>query len=192
LTAVTEAAAVLEQGGVVVVPTDTVYGLAASISQDRAIRRIFELKDRPADRALPVLAPDTEAAMRIGVLDAGALSLASRFWPGPLTLVVRRTPGFDVDLGGRDDDTVGVRVPDHPMTLELLSLAGPLAVTSANRTGRSPAQSAAQARRDLAIGDDVMVLDGGHLNGAPSTVVSLVGDPWVLREGVLSRGDLGL
>lgn len=177
---VAEAAAALRAGGLAIVPTDTVYGLAALPETAAAI---FDVKRRPRDKALPVLGAATDQLGTVAILDERALALAARVWPGPLTVVVRRAPGFDADLGGSDDATVAVRVPDHPLALELLRSTGPLAVTSANVSGEPPATTAAAA---CSLAPDAVCLDGGTCDGAPSTVVKLVGDAQVLREGALA------
>lgn len=176
---------VLRAGGVVVLPTDTVYGLAAEVNHPEAIGRLFEIKGRPRDKALPVLAATLEDVRKVAVLSDVAIRAAADFWPGSLTLVLRRAPGFAVDLGGPRDSTVAVRIPDCAVTLRILEQTGPLAVTSANRSGLPPALDAKQARS--AVGDVVdAIVDAGASRGTPSTVISLVGEPRVLRAGALS------
>ena len=170
------------------VPTDTVYGLAAALRRD-AIVRAFALKGRPADKALPVLAAAATDLEEVAELDPGALRLAQRFWPGPLTIVCPRAPSFELDLGGSGDGTVAVRIPASDPVLAILSETGPLAVTSANLSGTAPATTIERAREVFgrAVGAYV---DGGLCDGAPSTVISTVGDPTVLREGALPGADL--
>ena len=139
------AAEALADGAVVAVPTDTVYGLAVDPAQPEAVARLFALKGRPADVPLPILVAGPEqVAMVAGELEPAARHLADRYWPGPLTLVVPRRPGFTVDLGGPPAarQTVGVRRPDHPVVVALCELLGPLAVTSANLHGAPPATTA--------------------------------------------------
>ncbi|MGA2835060.1 MAG: L-threonylcarbamoyladenylate synthase [Acidimicrobiales bacterium] len=185
------AASALADGDVVAVPTDTVYGLAVDPSQPEAVARLFALKGRPRDVALPVLVAGPEqVALVAGDLDVAAAELAGRFWPGPLTLVVPRRPGFAVDLGGPPSagQTVGVRRPDHPVVVALCEVLGPLAVTSANIHGSPPATTAAQVVRYFAATDQpAVVLDGGTCDGAPSTVVECRGPASrCLREGALA------
>lgn len=177
--AVDEAARVLAGGGLVVIPTDTVYGVAARIDRPEAVRRIFELKGRPREKALPVLVADLETARRLAVFTPQALELAATGWPGPLTLVLERG-ALAADLGG-DGRTVALRIPDHPAALELLARAGPLAATSANPSGRPPHRSVEEIAASLGEGVD-LYLDGGRLGSTPSRVISLVGEPRVLRE----------
>lgn len=188
--AIENAVRALTSGEIVVVPTDTVYGIAALPSLPDAIARIFSVKGRPSEKPIPVLGPDIEALAAVAVLDARARSLADAYWPGGLTLVVARAPEFECDLGGNTPDTVGVRIPNEPTVQEILRRTGPLAVTSANRSGRPPATTVEDARRDLH--DDVAVYVGaGRLpGGTPSTVVSLVGEPAVLREGAIPAGEV--
>jgi L-threonylcarbamoyladenylate synthase len=181
-----EAQAALDEGLVIVVPTDTVYGMAARLDRPDAIRSIFEIKGRPEDKPLPVLGADIAQLDGVAEFDAGARKLAESFWPGPLTLVLTRAPGFTVDLGGDPEDgTVGVRVPRSDVLLRLLQESGPLAVTSANRSGRSPASSVEEAQR--AFGETAAAyLDGGRAQGFPSTVVALVDEVRLLRQGEIS------
>lgn len=175
----------LRDGRVVVLPTDTVYGLAAAVNHPEAIRSIFELKARPKDKALPVLAASLEDVRAVAVVSGRAEQAARAYWPGSLTLVLPRAPGFEIDLGGADGSTVAVRIPDCKAALEVLARTGPLAVTSANRSGRPPATTASEARS--AVGDGVeVIVDGGPAGGTPSTVVSLVGEPRVLRAGAIA------
>ena len=183
-----DVARVLRSGGLAVVPTDTVYGLAGALRRD-AIALVFALKGRPAEKALPVLAATPSDLEGVADLDAEALRLAHRFWPGPLTIVCRRSSSFELDLGGSGDDTVAVRVPASDPLLAILRTTGPLAVTSANVSGAAPATTIDQAR-DV-FGDAVgAYVDGGVCDGVPSTVMSIVGDPTVLREGALPGTDL--
>lgn len=184
MTSAAEIAAALAAGEVAILPTDTVYGLAASPRAPAAIARVFALKGRPGDKALPVLAASLDDLASVAVITPAAAAVARRFWPGPVTIVVERAAGFDPDLGGPGDGTVAVRIPDCKPALEVLAAAGPLAVTSANRSGAPPATTADGAR--AAFGDAVVhVLDGGTSAGTPSTVVSLVGGPRLLRSGAL-------
>jgi L-threonylcarbamoyladenylate synthase len=189
------AAAALADGAVVAVPTDTVYGLAVDPSQPEAVARLFALKGRPDDVPLPVLVAGPEqVALVAGTLGPAAAELAARFWPGPLTLVVPRRPGFTVDLGGPPAarQTVGVRRPDHPVVVALCELLGPLAVTSANLHGAAPATTADEVAAVFAGSDEPeVVLDGGPCDGTPSTVVECRGPASrCLREGALAWADL--
>ena len=179
----------LAAGDVIVVPTDTVYGLACLPRLPDAVRRIFELKGRPDAKPLPVLGATLDSLSSVAEFDERATRLARRHWPGPLTLVLPRAEGFTYDLGGDDLTTVAVRVPKHETILELLTSSGPLAVTSANRSGEPPATNIDEARSVFGDGPAAYV-DGGTCRGAPSTVLSLIEAPTVLREGSLSAGDL--
>lgn len=179
LDAVVEA---LENGRLVVIPTDTVYGVAALVSIEEAVRALFVAKGRPESKAVPVLAGSIEDLERLAEFDERARRVGTELWPGPLTLVLRRRPDFTVDLGGTETETVAARVPDHPVALELLGRSGPLAVTSANRSGEPPATTLDAAR--AALGASVAVyVEGGTCSGAPSTVASLVGGVEILRPG---------
>lgn len=179
----------LRSGEVIVIPTDTVYGLACLPRHAAAVERIFELKGRPEDKPLPVLGDSIGALEGVARFDERATEMARSYWPGPLTLVLPRATAFDCDLGGNDTATVAVRVPQNAVTLELLGMTDPLAVTSANRSGEQPAATIEEARR--IFGDRVPIyVDGGDGIGSPSTVVSLIGPPRVLREGALSAAEL--
>jgi L-threonylcarbamoyladenylate synthase len=179
----------LRAGDPVVIPTDTVYGIAALPSVAGAVERVFALKTRPPDKPLPVLGDDVASLRSVVIFDDVAEELGSRFWPGPLTIVLPRAPGFDHHLGGETED-VGVRVPDRQTTRELLRIAGPLAVTSANPSGDPPASTADEAR--AYFGNELVVLDDGPADGAPSTVVAVAGGVRILRTGAITPAQLGL
>jgi tRNA threonylcarbamoyl adenosine modification protein (Sua5/YciO/YrdC/YwlC family) len=180
---------------VVAIPTDTVYGLAVDPMQRGAVERLFALKERPLDVALPLMVGGTEQVeMAAGSLDTAARKLADRFWPGPLTLVVPRATGFSVDLGGPSSArrTVGIRWPAHALVQLLCAEVGPLAVTSANLHGQAPATSAEGLSKSFAgHKGPALVLDGGVCDGTPSTVVECRGPASrCLREGAISRNEL--
>lgn len=185
------AASALERGLVVTVPTDTVYGIAARLDRPTGIERLFALKGRRREVAIAVLVHDTAQAAAAGRLSGRARRLAARFWPGPLTIVVPRAPATqDVPIGG-DGASIGLRVPDHADLLRLLAVTGPLATTSANRSGEAtPATADGVA---AVFGDGVAVyLDAGPASGgAPSTVVSDLGrDLVVIRPGPVAPAQL--
>ena len=185
MTGPAEALTALAAGGLVVIPTDTVYGLAARPELPKAVGAIFRAKGRPSGKALPVLAASIEDLDPIVRLSPEARRLAGRFWPGPLTLVLPRRPGWRGELGEGASDTVAVRIPRSTVALELLAGSGPLAVTSANRSGEPPARTVEEARAALGAEVEVFV-DGGPCAGRASTVLSLVGTPQVMRVGSLS------
>jgi len=180
------AAQALRRGELVVLPTDTVYGLAAWPWNAAAIARIYAAKGRPDAKAIPVLVGEIGHLARVTAsLPSCAERLAAHFWPGALTLVVPKHPALPSVLSPYP--TVGVRMPAHADALALLRLTGPLAVTSANRSGVAPARTAAEAVAQL--GDAVaVVLDAGNApGGLPSTVVDCTATPpRVLRSGPVS------
>jgi len=187
-----DAAAALAAGHPVVIPTDTVYGIAVVAEDPAATARLFEVKQRPTAAALPVLVADADQAFALcGDVPELARRLAERHWPGGLTLVLPRRAGLDLDLGGADDGTIGVRVPDHPVPVELARRVGPLAATSANLHGQPTPPTAAEVVEQLggAVG---VVVDGGRCEGAPSTVVAISagGDLTVLRAGRIPPAEL--
>lgn len=184
------AAAALARGGLVGLPTETVYGLAADAQSDKAVAAIFAAKGRPRFNPLIVHVPSLDAAERLAVMPPDARRLADAFWPGPLTLVLprRRDSGIS-DLATAGLDTVAVRVPAHPIARAVLAATGlPLAAPSANRSGHVSPTTAAHVASDL--GDAVaVILDAGPTGiGLESTVVGFEGDRAVLlRPGGLPR-----
>jgi len=184
----------LWRGQILVYPTDTVYGLGCRIDDERAVRRIFEIKRRPPTTPLPVLLADASQLDEYARdVPAVARRLISRFWPGALTLIVRRSDRVPAIVAG-GGDTVAVRVPGHPIPRALVrAVRGPIIGTSANSHGAPPPPTAQLAVYDL--GDRVdLVLDGGRAPLArESTVVDVTGDaPVVVREGAIPTRDLGL
>ena len=172
----------LRTGGLVVLPTDTVYGLAADAFSPRAVDALLAAKGRGRDMPVPVLVSSREMFEAVASeLTDKARALADACWPGALTLVVRHSPALAWDLG-ESRGTVAVRMPDHALAVELIAATGPLAVSSANRTGLSPATTAADA--EAMLGDEVEVyLDGGPSPAStPSTIVDVTGEvPRLLR-----------
>lgn len=182
------AALAVQRGRLVVFPTDTVYGIGADAFDPASVRRLLAAKGRGRDMPPPVLvsAATTLDALAVGV-PAYARALVAELWPGPLTIVCRQQPSLQWDLGDTRG-TVAVRMPDHPVALELLGRTGPLAVSSANLTGKDPATDADQA--EAMLGDAVeVILDGGPTPGpVPSTIVDCTGETGrVLRAGVIPR-----
>ena len=178
-------------GELVVLPTDTVYGVGADAFSPAAVTRLLAAKGRGRDMPPPVLVGSTRAASAL-VEDLGpwGQQLIDEFWPGGLTIVCRAQRTLNWDLGDAKG-TVAVRMPQDPVTLDLLKETGPMAVTSANLTGKPAATTAEQAREQL--GDAVAVyLDGGpSAGGLASTIVDLTGDvPRLLRQGAISIGRL--
>jgi L-threonylcarbamoyladenylate synthase len=185
--AVAETAAALRAGAVVVVPTDTVYGLAALPTQTDAVQAIYAIKERPEGMHLPVLGASLAQVSGLGVqLTAASEALAERWWPGPLTMVFGFAPpaGRPPWLLGRDE--VAVRVPRHDFLLALMATTGVLVVTSANPHGAATPPGAAGVAE--VFGDRVdLVVDGGPLHGAPSTLVNVrLGRGGIEREGAIS------
>jgi len=184
--ALTKAFNVLQRGGLVAFPTDTVYGVGALAHDKKGIQKLFDAKGREAGKAIPILLGDLADLARVAV-DVGPIPrlLAERFWPGPLTLVVPRHPSLPSDLG--PEPTIGVRMPDHPVALALLRLCGPMAVTSANLSGKANTRTAQKVMAQL-DGRIPLILDGGQSpGGLPSTVVDCTGPELViLRAGPLS------
>ena len=184
------ALAVLHEGGLVAFPTDTVYGVGALAFDGVAVKSIYTAKDRPAEKAIPVLIGDPADLLKVTLeVPEAAVRLAARFWPGPLTLVVPRHP--DLPESVSVTLTVGVRVPDHKVARALLMAAGPMAVTSANLSGQ-PSPSTAQEVLAQLGGRIALIIDGGKTpGGIPSTVVDCSGpEPLILREGTILKDEI--
>ena len=189
--AIDAASLAVRRGELVVVPTDTVYGLGADAFDPAAVRRLLKAKGRGPEIPPPVLvsAATTLDALAVGV-PGYARALVEHFWPGPLTLVCKQQASLQWDLGDTRG-TVAVRMPDHEVMLEILERTGPLAVSSANLTGRPPAADADAAEEML--GDEVSVIVdcGPALRDEPSTIVDVTGQQGrVLRLGALSLDEL--
>ena len=191
--AIARAAALLRAGGLVAFPTETVYGLGADATNARAVAAIFSAKGRPRFNPLIVHVPGLAGAEVLAAFDDRARLAAARFWPGPLTLVLRRRSGSGLSLlASAGLDTVAVRAPGHPVAQALLRATGrPIAAPSANRSGRVSPTEAAHVAEEL--GDRVaLILDGGRTPvGLESTVLDLSGEaPALLRSGGVTFEDL--
>jgi tRNA threonylcarbamoyl adenosine modification protein (Sua5/YciO/YrdC/YwlC family) len=185
------AAAAVRRGEVVVLPTDTVYGIGCDAFDAGAVAAVLAAKGRGRDKPPPVLIPTSRTALGLATsVPAYATTLMERFWPGPLTVVLQAHTSLHWDLGDTNG-TVALRVPDHPVALELLGEVGPMAVTSANTTGDPAARNADEARAML--GESVAVyLDAGSVDeGDPSTIIDCTGPaPVTLRVGALSQAEI--
>ncbi len=181
---------VLQKGGWVAFPTDTVYGVGALAFDGKAVESIYVAKDRPAEKAIPILIGDSDDLERVGIdIPDVARKLATRFWPGPLTLLVPKR--LDLPEAVSATLTVGVRVPDHEVARRLLRLAGPMAVTSANISGRQSPVTAPEVYEQLG-GRISLIIDGGKTpGGVASTVVDCtIPELKILREGPISLENL--
>jgi len=181
---------VLKDGGLVAFPTDTVYGLGAMAFNPQAIVRLYQAKGRSRDNPIPVLIASATELTRIALkISPMARQLAARFWPGPVTLVVWRRLSLPKEISATP--TVGVRVPDHALAQALLTAAGPLAVTSANRSNQPTSRTAAQVLDGL-DGRIDLILDGGKTpGGEPSTVVDCTqAIPQILRPGPIREQEI--
>ncbi|MBI5295393.1 MAG: threonylcarbamoyl-AMP synthase [Chloroflexi bacterium] len=188
--AITQALLILRAGGLVAFPTDTVYGVGALAFDGAAVESIYTAKDRPVEKAIPILIADLADLDQVAVeVPAMASVLAAHFWPGPLTLVVPKKPTLPLAVSATD--TLAVRIPDHPVARALLRAAGPMAVTSANISGQASPTDAQEVLRQL-NGRIPLVIDGGPTpGGIPSTLVDCLGrEPVVLREGPLTQAQI--
>jgi len=190
--AVAAAVGHLRAGGVVVLPTETVYGVAAVATDPDAVEEVFVRKGRPSERLVAVLVADVDQARSLAEVDDRFERLAAAVWPGPLTMVVPRRPDAGLTLGLTADEgpaTVGMRCPDHDLVRAIAAEVGPIATTSANRSGEPTPADAARAAEVL--GGGLLAVDGGPCTGVPSTVLDLTVDPArILRLGSLGLDDL--
>lgn len=183
-----EAVALLEQGGLVAFPTETVYGLGADARNPDALQKIFAVKQRPIDHPLIVhLADIAQLVEWAREVSPSAFSLANAFWPGPLTLILQKAPGV-LDLITGKQETIGLRIPNHPVAQALLkSFGSGIAAPSANRYGRISPTTAQAVREELGSAVD-LILDGGQCAvGVESTIVDVSGkQPKILRPGIIT------
>jgi len=189
---IAKAAAALKRGGLVILPTETVYGLAADAGNARAVATVYAAKGRPAFNPLIAHVADVAMARRIARFDARAETLAERFWPGPLTLVLPVADEAAVcDLARAGLDSVAVRAPAHPLSHALLAaFGGPLVAPSANRSGRPSPTTFADAMEETGAAA-AAALDGGACQiGLESTVVALIDAPRLLRPGSVTRAQI--
>ena len=181
-----QAAKIINDGGVIAIPTETVYGLAADAFNLQAVLKTFEIKGRAADNPLIIHICNMNQLNRIAVnIPNLAFTLANTFWPGPLTLILNKQSIVpDIVTGGLS--TVAVRMPDHPLTLEMIRLSGPVTAPSANRSGSPSPTRAEHVKNDF--GNSVLILDGGISRiGLESTVLDLTGNkPMILRPGAIT------
>ena len=181
---------ILKAGGLVAFPTDTVYGVGALAFDGKAVESIYVAKDRPIEKAIPVLIGDKDDLEKVGIhIPASAHKLVSRFWPGPLTILIPKRAEIPESVSATA--TVGVRVPDHDVARALLRAAGPMAVTSANISGGQSPVTAEEVYEQLGGRID-LIIDGGQTpGGVPSTLVDCtLSELKVLRKGPVSLEDL--
>lgn len=178
-------------GALIVLPTDTVYGIGTRPDDPAATARLFEAKDRPRDLELPVLVASRAQAEAVAAFDERAVALAGALWPGALSIVLpraERSRGWDL---GRDRQTIAVRMPHHPLALAVLARTGPLAVTSANRSGTPTPATCEELREVFGELVEVYLCADEPLGGAPSTLVDLTGpEPTVLRVGAVTETEI--
>jgi L-threonylcarbamoyladenylate synthase len=187
---IARALAVLRAGGLVAFPTDTVYGVGALAFDGKAIESIYAAKDRPVEKAIPILISDADDLNKVAInIPEAAQKLASRFWPGPLTILVPKRADLPQSVSATS--TVGVRVPDHETARALLRAAGPMAVTSANLSGEQSPVTAQEVREQLG-GRIPLIIDGGRTpGGVPSTLVDTTTPQLeILREGPIALEEL--
>lgn len=190
--ALEQAIGALQNGGVIAFPTDTVYGIGASLEHPQALRRIYDLKGRSPDKPLPILIARVEMLDMLSPdVDERLVDLAEQFWPGALTIVMPAADHLPAEVKA-PDNTIGVRLPNHSIPLSIAERAGgAIATTSANFSGQHSTHTASEIREAFGSAIDI-ILDGGFApQENPSTVIRVVdGDIEVLREGVISTETL--
>lgn len=188
--AIPRALEILNRGGLVAFPTDTVYGVGALVYDGKAVESIYPAKDRSVEKAIPVLIADAADMDKVGIdIPDIARRIAARFFPGPLTCIIPKQPTLPSAVSATS--TVGVRAPDHEVARALLRAAGPMAVTSANISGQ-PSPSTAEEVLAQLNGRIELIIDGGKTpGGVPSTVVDCTNDEIkILREGPISLEEI--
>ena len=190
--AAADAAVCLAQGGLVAFPTETVYGLGADATNATAVAKLYAAKGRPSFNPLIAHVFDLPAARRLAVFDAAAERLAARFWPGPLTLVLKKRAGCPVaDLATAGLDSIAVRVPDHELARDIIKRLGhPVVAPSANQSGHVSPTTAKHVLDDLEGRVDLIIDGGPAAVGVESTIVALLDQPLLLRPGGLPRNDI--
>jgi len=186
---IAQAGALIAAGKLVAFPTETVFGLGADATQGKAVAAIFAVKGRPSINPLIVHVPDVARAEQHALFDARAEELATRFWPGPLTMVLKRRPGSPIsELVSAGLDSIAIRVPAHPVARALLAAAGrPIAAPSANRSGRISATTAIHVAEELGERVNLILASGKSQLGLESTIVDLTGPQAVLlRPGAIT------
>lgn len=183
---------ILNKGGLVAFPTDTVYGVGTLVFNGKAVESIYVAKDRPIEKAIPVLIAEAEDMDKVGMnIPDMARRIAARFWPGPLTCIIPKKPTLPESVSATP--TIGVRVPDHDVARALLRTTGPMAVTSANISGQASPSTAEEVFAQLG-GRISLIIDGGKTpGGVPSTLVDCTSDDIkILREGPISLEEIKL
>lgn len=180
----------LQNGDIVVYPTDTLYAFGVDIHNKDAVRKVFEVKKRPLDNPLPVAVSDLAYIEKIAFVSGIARDLAEQFLPGPLTMILnKKNVILDVITGGLDN--VAVRIPDNDVALELLSRYGPLTVTSANVHGKEVPDIISDIKMQFNSDDVAVYLDYGKLNGLPSTIVDMTASkPRIVRDGAITKEEI--
>lgn len=189
--AIEKAITVIKAGGVIVYPTDTLYGLGANALDSKAVLKVFEVKNRPLSQALPVIVSGIEMANELAFITEAAERLIKAFWPGSLTIILKRRPLVPLEVTGGSNG-IGLRAPNHVVPLTISRMSGlPLTATSANKHGGSDPVKMSDALNQLTEGVDLF-LDGGTAElGVSSTVLDLTGQhPIIVRKGPIRREDM--
>jgi len=183
-------AKIIKGGGLVVYPTDTLYGLGADPFNDSAVKKVFISKNRPFDMPLSVAVADVRMMESIAVLNDQAKKLVSRFLPGPLTIILTKKPSIS-DLLSSGENQIGIRIPDHPFALRLIRKVGPITTTSANLHSHPEPVTVEMAKKDLGNAVDLYVDCGETRHKLGSTIVDVSeGDVEIVRSGVIPKEEI--
>ena len=184
-----EAAELIKAGGLVIYPTETVYGLAADPFNRIAVLKVFGAKRRPLNKPLSVATSSLEKADELVFINEAARKIAGAFLPGPITMILKKKARLPKELTA-GSEKLGIRIPDHPIALRLIELAGPITATSANITGQPAPTTAYEAKKQIGKSVD-FVLDGGECKiKEPSTVIDLMEKPKIIRAGAVPEGEI--
>lgn len=190
LQALEMATAVIQDGGLIAFPTDTVYGLACDVFNAAAIEKIYQIKGRDLSKAIPIMVGEIDHVFQVAEkVDERSKILIDNFWPGALTVILPKR--YELPKGVSQSSTIGIRMPDHTFCLDLLRKTGPLAVTSANLSGNPDALSAKDVIRQLNEKIQIVIDGGKSAGGIPSTIVDCSIRPArIIREGAIKSAEI--
>ena len=177
----------MKQGELIIMPTDTVYGLCAKLHDQEALQKIYHLKGREQTKQIPILLPSIESAKDIAVISAEAKTIMQSFWPGALTIVLKTTDAFKAMTG---EETIALRIPNHPLALKLLEANGPLRATSVNKSGQAPLSDIHEIRATFGHDINQIYEQTEKASQISSTVIDLTSDLKILRQGTITEKDL--
>ncbi|RLF28644.1 MAG: threonylcarbamoyl-AMP synthase [Thermoplasmata archaeon] len=188
----TDTVKALENGEIIVYPTDTLYALGADIYNTEAVKKVFKIKKRPFSIPLPIAVADLQWIKKIALVNNTAWKLAEHFLPGPLTLVLRKRKDTKLDIVTANQNKIAIRIPNNKIALNILSHFGPLTATSANIHGKKTPHVINEIKMQFSEHRDIaLYIDYGHLNSKPSTIMDLTSEkPVIIRKGVITKKNI--